>query len=117
MRRTLAASGPLPPAFRGLSLFVSPLLASLLLLFLPTLARAGDIVIGMSAPFRGPSRGLGIEMYRGAMAWLTEVNTRGGVHGKKVVLKAYHDSYDPEPAIENTRKLILDDRALLLFGY
>jgi ABC-type branched-subunit amino acid transport system substrate-binding protein len=92
----------------------------LALCLLPTLAcpaQGKDIVIGMSAAFNGPSRGLGIEMYRGAMAWFDEVNRTGGVHGRKIVLRAYDDGYNPAPALANTRRLIHDDRAFLLFGY
>jgi len=39
-----------------------------LILFLPGKLLAEDIVIGMSAAFTGPSRALGIELYRGSMA-------------------------------------------------
>ena len=80
-------------------------------------ARAEDIVVGMSAAFTGPSRGLGIEMYRGASAHFAEVNARGGVHGRKIVLRAYDDGYNPIPALANTRKLIRDDKVFVLFGY
>lgn len=93
-------------------------IAACLLLALHGAARAADeILIGMSAAFSGPSRGLGIEMYRGAVARFAEVNRRGGVHGRKIVLKAYDDGYNPGPAIANTRRLIHDDGAFLLFGY
>jgi ABC-type branched-subunit amino acid transport system substrate-binding protein len=88
----------------------------LLVLLVRGRAPAAEIVIGMSAAFTGPSRGLGIEFYRGAMAWFTEVN-RTGIDGNKIVLRAYDDGYNPEPAIANTRKLITEDKALLLFGY
>lgn len=36
-----------------------------------------EIVIGVSAAFSGPSQGLGVELYRGAMAYLEEVNANG----------------------------------------
>src|SRR5262249_39553559 len=78
---------------------------------------AGEVVIGMSAAFTGPSRGLGIEFYRGATAWFTEVNRSGGVHGRTIALRAYDDNYNPEPAILNTPRLVLEDEAFLLFGY
>jgi ABC-type branched-subunit amino acid transport system substrate-binding protein len=71
----------------------------------------------MSAAFKGPSGGLGVELYRGAQAWFAEVNRQGGVHGRKIVLKAYDDGYDPGPAIVNTRRLVHHDGAFLLFGY
>jgi ABC-type branched-subunit amino acid transport system substrate-binding protein len=79
--------------------------------------RAEDIVLGMSAAFRGPSAGLGIEHYRGAMAYFEHVNRAGGVHGRKIVLKAYDDGYEPGPAIRNTIRLIENDHAFLLYGY
>ena len=79
--------------------------------------RQPDIVLGMSAPFSGPACGLGIELYRGADAYFTEVNRRGGVGGAAIVIKAYDDAYDPALAVQNTIKLIERDRAFLLFGY
>ncbi len=83
----------------------------------PRASAKDEIVVGMSAPFTGPSRGLGIELYRGSMAYLEQVNSQGGVHGRKVVLKAYDDGYNPTPAIENTVRLIQKDNVFLLFNY
>ena len=88
-----------------------------LLLFFPGRLLAQDIVIGTSAAFTGPSRALGIELYRGSMAYLEPVNRRGGVHGKKIVIRAYDDGYDPTPAIRNTIKLIDTDDVFLLLNY
>src|SRR5262245_38258844 len=70
---------------------------SLLLLAVGS-ARADDIVLGMSAAFKGPSRGLGAELYRGSMAYFEHINRTGGVHGRKIVIKAYDDGYEPLPA-------------------
>ncbi len=92
------------------------LLWSLLVCF-PGRLLAGDIVIGMSAAFTGPSKDLGIELYRGAMAYLEHINRHGGVHGNSIVIKAYDDGNDPIPAIQNTIKLIEEDQVFLLFGY
>ena len=71
----------------------------------------------MSAAFTGPSRELGIELYRGSMAYFEHVNRSGGIHGRKLVLKAYDDGYNPIPAVDNTVKLIERDNPLLLYGY
>src|SRR5262249_16378065 len=92
-------------------------LAFTVLLLLPGAARAEDLVLGMSAAFKGPSRGLGIELYRGAMACFAEVNATGGVHGRKIRIQAYDDGYQPGPAVANTVRLIRDDKVFLLFGY
>ena len=78
---------------------------------------ADDIVLGMSAAFRGPSKGLGIELYRGSMAYFKHVNEGGGINGKKVVIKTYNDGYNPTPAIKNTIDLVTKDNVLLLFNY
>ena len=88
-----------------------------LTVLLPSSARAEEIVVGMSAAFTGPSRGLGIELYRGSMAYFQHVNNRGGVHGRKIVIKAYDDGYNPGPAIANTIRLIEKDNVFLLFDY
>ena len=80
-------------------------------------AHADDLVIGMSAAFAGPSRGLGIELYRGSEAYIRHVNDTGGVHGRRIVIRAYNDGYDPIPAIRNTIQLIEKDRVFLLFNY
>jgi branched-chain amino acid transport system substrate-binding protein len=84
---------------------------------LPGSVNAEEIVVGMSAAFTGPSRGLGIELYRGSMAYFEHVNSQGGVHGRKIVIKAYDDGYNPNPAIENTIRLVEQDDVFLLFNY
>ncbi len=76
-----------------------------------------QIVLGMSAAFSGPSRGLGIELYRGASAYFAHVNNAGGVHGREIVLKTYDDGYQPDPSVQNTMTLMLEDKVFALFGY
>ena len=74
-------------------------------------------VLGMSAAFTGPSRGLGIELYRGAVAGFSQLNDRGGVNGKPVVLETLDDGYQPGPAIGNTIHLMKQEQVLCLFQY
>jgi ABC-type branched-subunit amino acid transport system substrate-binding protein len=79
---------------------------------------AGEtLVLGMSAAFTGPSRGLSIELYRGSLAYFNYVNESGGIQGRKIVIKAVDDGYNPIPAIENTVRLIRRDDTFLLFDY
>lgn len=78
---------------------------------------AEDFNIGMSAAFKGPTGGLGTELYRGSMAYIDYINGLGGIHGKKIKIVAYDDGYNPIPAIENTIKLIEKDKVFLLFDY
>ncbi len=76
-----------------------------------------NIVLGMSAAFKGPTGGLGIELYRGAIAYFSHINENGGINGKKIIVKAYDDGYNPIPAIKNTIKLIDEDKVFALFNY
>lgn len=95
-------------------LLLSPILLSV---FLSPLAWAEDIVLGMSAAFSGPSRALGIELYRGSMAYIDYINRNGGINGKKIAIRAYDDGYNPIPAIQNTIRLVEEDRVFALFNY
>ena len=76
-----------------------------------------EIVLGVSAAFSGPSRGLGTELYRGAMAYFNHVNENGGIEGRKVSLRLYDDGYQPDPCVQNTMRLMLEDKVFSLFGY
>ena len=77
----------------------------------------GEIVLGVSAAFSGPSRALGTELYRGSMAYFSHVNENGGVNGRRITLKLLDDGYQPEPCVANTLSLLQDDSVFLLFGY
>jgi branched-chain amino acid transport system substrate-binding protein len=76
-----------------------------------------EIRIGMSAAFTGPSRGLGIELYRGSMAYFKHINDQGGVFGHKINVIAYDDGYNPVPTVSNTIQLVEEDDVFLLFDY
>jgi ABC-type branched-subunit amino acid transport system substrate-binding protein len=75
------------------------------------------IDIGMSAAFKGPTGGLGIELYRGSMAYIQHINNAGGINGRRINIIAYDDGYNPTPAINNTIRLIDQDNVFLLYGY
>lgn len=79
-------------------------------------AGQNEIRLGMSADFSASARALSIELYRGAMAYLTTVNEAGGVNGRRVVITAYDDKYQPDLAIRNTLKLMKED-VFALFSY
>lgn len=76
-----------------------------------------QIVLGTSAAFSGPSRGLGIELYRGSTAYFTHVNQSGGLFGREIKQQLYDDSYQPDPAVTNTTQLMVEDDVFALFGY
>jgi branched-chain amino acid transport system substrate-binding protein len=76
-----------------------------------------QIVLGQSAALSGPAGQLGQDMRTGAMMYFNMVNERGGVHGRRIVLKTLDDGYEPARAAANTKKLIDDDKVFALFGY
>jgi branched-chain amino acid transport system substrate-binding protein len=80
-------------------------------------AETQPIKIGMSADFKGASRGLGIELYQGSMAYFDYINKSGGIQGHPIIIQAYDDGYNPLPAIHNTIRLVDKDQVFLLFNY
>lgn len=92
-----------------------------LLLFFHTCilsASASETIdIGMSAAFKGPTGGIGNELYRGSMAYIKKINEAGGINGRQIRIIAYDDGYNPIPAINNTIQLIEKDKVFLLFNY
>ncbi|MGH7302578.1 MAG: ABC transporter substrate-binding protein [Candidatus Rokuibacteriota bacterium] len=76
-----------------------------------------DIKVGMSAAFKGSAAGLGIELYRGALAYYAEINQRGGVHGRTIAVVALDDGYEPIPCIKNTIELVEREQVFFLSNY
>ncbi|MGI9503535.1 MAG: ABC transporter substrate-binding protein, partial [Geminicoccaceae bacterium] len=69
-----------------------------------------------STALGGPASALGQGMQAGILAAFEEANRAGGVAGRKLELKSYDDGYEPDKAIDNTRKLINEDRVFALIG-
>jgi len=59
-----------------------------------------EIVIGSCSALEGPSRALGTETVTGAKTYFSLINEEGGIHGRKLKLVSYDDSYDPAKAPE-----------------
>jgi branched-chain amino acid transport system substrate-binding protein len=91
--------------------------AFFLLLLLTEFSFAKEIKIGMSAAFSGPTRGLGIELFRGSSAFIAPLNEQGGLFGRRLRIIAYDDGYNPDPTIRNTIRLVEEDDVFILFDY
>ncbi|MBF0412687.1 MAG: ABC transporter substrate-binding protein [Desulfamplus sp.] len=76
-----------------------------------------EILIGSSLALEGHASYLGTETLNGFMAYINAVNEQGGVHGRKIRVKAYNDSYSPEACVQNTNKLIQEDKVFALACY
>jgi branched-chain amino acid transport system substrate-binding protein len=78
---------------------------------------AQEIVLGQSVALSGAASELGREMRLGAQLYFDEVNAKGGVRGKKIVLRTLDDGYEANRAVENTRKFVADGDVHAMFGY
>ncbi len=76
-----------------------------------------EIVIGSSAALGGEASFLGTQTIHGSLAYINEVNAKGGIHGRKVRLISYDDQYEPSKTVANTQQLINIDRVFALFDY
>lgn len=74
------------------------------------------ILFGQSAVLSGPARALGNGMRLGLLAAFEEVNREGGVKGYELSLESLDDRYEPETAINNTRRLIDEYKVFALVG-
>ena len=89
-----------------------------------TLAAKGDevgvsedaILFGQAAALEGPSSVLGQGMRHGIVAAFTEINAKGGIHGRKLQLISRDDGYDPDRSVVQTLRLIEDDKVFALIG-
>jgi ABC-type branched-subunit amino acid transport system substrate-binding protein len=75
------------------------------------------ILLGQAAAFSGPAAQLGIQMNIGTKAYLDYANARGGVFGRRIVLKTRDDRYEANLCVEATKKLIEEDKVFALISY
>jgi len=92
-------------------------LASLMLLAAPAVfAQQGNTIrLGQTLPLSGPLTELGTEYRDGAQTYFKWINSRGGVHGRKVELLTLDDGYVVDRTTENAKKL-LDEDVFAFFG-
>ena len=85
-------------------------------------ARAGngvtdnEIRIGASVVLSGPLGQQTNEYGAGARLYFDAVNSRGGVHGRRIVYQTLDDGFDVKRAVENTRRLLEDERVFLIYN-
>jgi branched-chain amino acid transport system substrate-binding protein len=73
-----------------------------------------EIKIGNIMPYTGPAAAYGV-IGRTIAAYVKKINAEGGVNGRKINFVSYDDSYNPAKATEAARKLVEEDRVLLVF--
>lgn len=74
------------------------------------------ILIGMTAPFSGPSGAYGLDMKTVINAYFRQINDAGGIHGRRLDLRAIDDGYETERTLVNTRNLIAQEKVFALLA-
>ena len=78
--------------------------------------RAQDVKIGLVAALTGQSAQSGESITRGLTIAMDEINARGGVLGKKLVLVKRDDESSPPKGVTAARELISSEKVVALFG-
>ena len=74
-----------------------------------------EIRVGNTMPYSGNASAYG-RIGRTDDAYFRYVNDSGGVNGRKIVFLSYDDGYAPPKTVEMTRKLVEEDKVLLMFN-
>lgn len=95
-------------------------LLTLSLLFASTLVAQGvtdsEILLGQSCALKGQAAGLGTGMQTGLQVWFDKINTKGGVHGRKIRLVSVNDGYEPERCAAAVKMLIEQEKVFAVIG-
>ena len=73
-----------------------------------------EIVIGHFGPYSGPASAYGA-IGKTETAYFEKINAEGGINGRKIKFISYDDAYSPPKSVEQTRKLIEQDKVLFIF--
>jgi branched-chain amino acid transport system substrate-binding protein len=111
----------MPKMFKALGLAVS----ALALTHLPALAQtkltnegisASEIVIGTHQDLSGPIKGWGVPVSNGMKMAVEEINSAGGINGRKLKLVVEDNGYDPKKAVLASQKMVERDKVFAMIG-
>jgi ABC-type branched-subunit amino acid transport system substrate-binding protein len=71
----------------------------------------------MSVAETGRAGAVGIEIRQGCEAYVAKVNQEGGIAGRRLVLIAYDDRYEPVETVSNVERLIDQDKVFALLNF
>lgn len=73
-----------------------------------------EIKIGQTMPYSGPASAYGA-IGKAEAAYFAMLNERGGINGRQIRFLSLDDGYSPPKTVEQTRKLVEQEKVLLLF--
>ncbi|MET0342048.1 MAG: ABC transporter substrate-binding protein [Polyangiales bacterium] len=74
-----------------------------------------ELKIGQTMPYSGPASAYG-QMGKVETAFFAKLNREGGIDGVKINLISLDDSYSPPRTVEQTRKLVEQEKVSFVFG-
>jgi branched-chain amino acid transport system substrate-binding protein len=74
------------------------------------------ILIGQNITLQGGKNDYGAAVMAGMETYLNNINLRGGVNGRQIVLKTLDDDNNSDKAEANARQLIEKEKTFILFG-
>src|SRR4029079_11408202 len=77
---------------------------------------AEDVKIGMVAPLTGPAASYGTDILNGLLLAVDDLNAKGGIAGRKVVLEQGDDRGSPQDGAHVTQKFASDEKVVALIG-
>jgi ABC-type branched-subunit amino acid transport system substrate-binding protein len=75
-----------------------------------------EIVIGTHQDLSGPIKVWGVPVSNGMKMAVEEINTAGGIHGRKLKLILEDSGYDPKRAVLASQKMIEKDKIFAMVG-
>lgn len=76
-----------------------------------------EILLGESTNITGQSPGQSKTIKEGSDLYFKLLNQKGGVHGRKIKVIGYDDTYEPKNAVVNAKKLIEDEKVFALYEF
>ena len=74
-----------------------------------------EIKLGNLVPYSGPASAYGT-IGKAMTAYFEKVNAAGGVNGRRINFITADDAYNPAKSVEQTRKLVEQDKVQLIIG-
>jgi ABC-type branched-subunit amino acid transport system substrate-binding protein len=75
------------------------------------------IKIGMTMPLSGAIAFVGQECAGGVDSYAKLINSRGGIHGRKLEVISYDDAFDPAQTLGNVKRLWEEDKVAMVFAF
>ncbi|MBI4853601.1 MAG: ABC transporter substrate-binding protein [Acidobacteria bacterium] len=75
-----------------------------------------EILMGMSAAFSGSAKELGRQMKLGIDTYFNEINSGGGINGRKINLISLDDGYEPDRALQSVKELVENRKVFGIIG-